>query len=75
MALIPQLVPRERLANAVALGSIPWQAGRMIGPSITGILIAAFGGAIGFGLAAAASYAALGLYSRLRSPGRRPAPR
>ena len=35
---------RERLANAVALGSIPWQAGRMIGPSITGILIAAFGG-------------------------------
>src|SRR5262249_6941451 len=53
MALVPQLVPRERLANAVALGSIPWQAGRMIGPSITGVLIAAFGGAIGFGLAAA----------------------
>jgi MFS family permease len=69
MALIPQLVSRERLANAIALGSIPWQAGRMIGPSITGILIAAFGGAIGFGLAAAASYAALGLYSRLRIRG------
>ena len=66
MALIPQLVPRDRLANAIALGSIPWQAGRMIGPSITGILIAAFGGAIGFGLAASASCAALVLYSRLR---------
>ena len=66
MALIPQLVERERLANAIALGSIPWQAGRMIGPSITGILIAAFGGAVGFGLAATASYAALALYSRLR---------
>ena len=66
MALIPQLVARERLPNAIALGSIPWQAGRMIGPSITGILIAAFGGAIGFGMAAAASYIALGLYSRLR---------
>jgi hypothetical protein len=66
MALIPQLVARERLPNAIALGSIPWQAGRMIGPSITGILIAAFGGAIGFGLAAAASYIALGLYSRLQ---------
>ena len=66
MSLIPQLVPRDRLANAIALGSIPWQAGRMVGPSITGILIAAFGGAIGFGLAAAASYAALALYSRLR---------
>ena len=32
MALIPQLVERERLPNAIALGSIPWQAGRMIGP-------------------------------------------
>src|SRR5881396_460173 len=51
LALIPQLVDRERLPNAIALGSIPWQAGRMLGPSITGILIAAFGGAIGFGMA------------------------
>src|SRR6185369_15837833 len=66
MALVPQLVERDRLPNAIALGSIPWQAGRMIGPSITGILIAAFGGAIGFGMAAAASYIALGLYSRLQ---------
>ncbi len=52
MALVPQLIDRARLANAIALGSIPWQAGRMIGPSITGILIAAFGGTVGFGLAA-----------------------
>jgi MFS family permease len=66
MAMIPQLVDRERLANAIALGSIPWQAGRMLGPSITGILIAAFGGAVGFGIAAAASCTALALYSRLR---------
>jgi MFS family permease len=66
MALIPQLVERDRLPNAIALGSIPWQAGRMVGPSITGILIATFGGAIGFGMAAAASLAALALYSRLR---------
>ena len=63
---MPQLVARERLPNAIALGAIPWQAGRMIGPSITGMLIAAFGGMVGFGLAAAASYIALGLYSRLR---------
>ena len=37
----------------------------MIGPSITGILIAAFGGTVGFGLAAIASCTALALYSRL----------
>jgi MFS family permease len=67
MSLVPQLIPRERLANAVALGSIPWQAGRMIGPSITGLLIAAFGGTVGLGMAAAASLVAVALYSRVRS--------
>jgi MFS family permease len=73
MSLVPQLIDRERLPNAIALGSIPWQAGRMIGPSVTGILIAAFGGWVGFGVAAAASYAALALYSRIRLAGRGPA--
>jgi predicted MFS family arabinose efflux permease len=66
LSLLPQLVDRARLPNAIALGSIPWQAGRMIGPSITGVLIAAFGGSVGFALAAAACCTALVLYSRLR---------
>src|SRR5499426_1078761 len=66
LSLIPQLVERDRLPNAIALGSIPWQASRMIGPSVTGILIAAFGGTVGFGLAAVASVVALLLYSRIR---------
>ena len=65
LSLIPQLVERDRLPNAIALGSIPWQASRMIGPSVTGILIAAFGGTVGFALAAGVSVAALLLYSRL----------
>ncbi len=74
MSLVPQMVGRERLANAIALGSIPWQAGRMIGPSITGILIAAFGGTVGFGLAAAASASALLMYARVRVDSDAPAP-
>lgn len=69
LALIPQLIDRTRLSNAIALGSIPWQAGRMIGPSIAGILIAAFGGTVGFAMAAVASGAALALYSRLEPTG------
>jgi len=69
LSLIPQLIDRARLSNAIALGSIPWQAGRMIGPSIAGILIAAFGGTVGFAMAAVASVAALALYSRLRLEG------
>ncbi|HSE05473.1 MAG TPA: MFS transporter [Methylomirabilota bacterium] len=66
MSMVPQMVGRARLANAVALGSIPWQAGRMIGPSITGILIAAFGGTVGLAVAAVSSGLALAMYSRLR---------
>jgi len=66
LAMIPQLVDRERLPNAIALGSVPWQAGRMIGPSVTGVLIAAFGGTLGLALAAGASWGALALYGRLR---------
>jgi MFS family permease len=65
LALVPQLIDRARLSNAIALSSIPWQAGRMIGPSITGILIAAHGGTVGLGLAALASFVALALYGRL----------
>ena len=65
MSLIPQLVDRARLRNAITLGSIPWQAGRMIGPSITGLLIAAFGGTAGFALAMLASYGALVMYGGL----------
>lgn len=66
MAMVPQMVGRDRLANAVALGSIPWQAGRMVGPSITGILIAAFGGTVGLAIAVVSSGMALVMYSRLR---------
>jgi MFS family permease len=73
MALLPHIVSRERLSNAIALGAIPWQAGRMIGPSVTGLLIAGFGGAVGFALAAAASAAALVLYRLLEVRGETPA--
>ncbi len=69
MSLIPQLVDRANLRNAIALGSIPWQAGRMVAPSITGLLIAAFGGTIGFGIAMVSSYGALILYSGLKIGG------
>lgn len=65
MALVPQLIDDKRLSNAIALGAIPWQASRIIGPSIAGVLIAAFGGAVGFGLAALSSYVALALYAGL----------
>ena len=42
-SLIPNLVPREDLSNAVALQSFAFQISRLIGPSIAGFLIAWIG--------------------------------
>jgi MFS family permease len=42
-ALIPNLVPTEDLANAFSLNSIAFDAGSVIGPAITGFVIAASG--------------------------------
>jgi MFS family permease len=42
-ALIPMLVPREHLPNAISLNSIMFQSAAVIGPSLGGLLIAAAG--------------------------------
>ena len=41
-ALVPHLIPRHELPNAVALGSSVWQLSRLAGPAIAGMLIAFF---------------------------------
>ena len=65
-AVVPQLVEQRILPSAIALGAIPWQGGRVVGPAIAGVVIAAFGPATGFGLAAVAYFVAIWLYSRVR---------
>ncbi len=42
-SLIPLLITKEDLTNAIALNSSMFNAARMIGPSVAGFLIAAFG--------------------------------
>ena len=42
-SIIPQLIPKEQLLNAVALNSIAINATRLIGPAIIGLVIAAWG--------------------------------
>lgn len=49
-ALIPSLVPRENLSNAIALNSIQFNLGRIIGPVLGGITLASLGAAWCFGL-------------------------
>src|SRR5204863_10109595 len=42
-ALVPSLVPREHLPNAISLNTILFQTASVVGPSLGGVLIAASG--------------------------------
>jgi len=42
-AIIPNLVPRHHLLNAIALNSTVWQTSNIMGPTIAGFAIAAIG--------------------------------
>lgn len=39
MALLPQMVPKEDIANAVAVGGTIWQLNRLVGPALAGMMI------------------------------------
>ncbi len=43
-AFVGDMVERDDLTNAVALNSASFQLGRIVGPAVAGLLIAAFGG-------------------------------
>jgi MFS family permease len=49
-ALVPMLVERRDLANAIALNSIQFNLARVVGPAIAGMALAAYGAAVCFGL-------------------------
>lgn len=49
-SLMPELVPREHLASAVALHAAAFNTARAIGPALGGAAVAAFGAALGFGI-------------------------
>lgn len=54
-AIVPELVPREDLKNAVALNSLGINIARAIGPAAGGLLVASLGAAVAYG-ADVASY-------------------
>ena len=63
--LVPALVSREHMANAVSLNSAGANAMRIIGPSIAGIVIGAFGAGVCFVLQAVALVGALATTVRI----------
>src|SRR5256885_6753407 len=42
-ALIPLLVPRDHLANALSLHAMAWQLAAVAGPSLAGLILARYG--------------------------------
>ncbi len=52
-AMIPNLVPRHDLPNALSLNAMIWQLASVLGPSVAGILLAASGPALAYALDAA----------------------
>ena len=42
-AIIPELIPREELSNAIALGGVSINLARAVGPALGGIIVAAAG--------------------------------
>ena len=47
-ALLPELVPKEKMSAAVAMDRSVFHAARIIGPAMAGMLIAGFGRAVAF---------------------------
>lgn len=39
MALLPQMVPKQDIPNAVAIGGTIWQLNKLVGPAVAGMLI------------------------------------
>ncbi|WP_402374318.1 MFS transporter [Isoptericola rhizosphaerae] len=75
---VAELVPPERLANAVGLNSASFNAARLVGPGVAGLLIAAVGSGWVFvinGLTFAATIVAIALMKAEASWARERAPR
>ncbi|HEV2074417.1 MAG TPA: MFS transporter [Thermomicrobiales bacterium] len=66
-AIVPSLVERRDMANAVALNSASQNATRVVGPSLAGVLIGVLGVAETFAVAAVMQTLALAMTTRLPS--------
>ena len=71
MALLPQMVPKQDIPNAVAIGGTIWQLNKLIGPAVAGMLIDLFGIGPTYLFCFAASAVSVVLWLGIRLDGRR----
>lgn len=75
-AAIPNLVPRDRLASAMALNQVLFQLNDVAGPALAGLIIARFGLVWAYTIDAVTFLAAIGtLLAMQPMPSRHPGPR
>lgn len=65
-ALLPRVVPHEQLSAAVALNSLRWQSGAIVGPALAGLLVAFAGVRVAYAADAATFALSVLLGLRLR---------
>ncbi len=69
-SMVPDLVPPEDLVRAISLNSAQWNLGRIVGPTMAGIVISAWGSAWAFWINAISFGAVLIALSMIRVPPR-----
>jgi MFS family permease len=65
-ALVAEIVPRDRFANAATWRSSTWQLGTVLGPALGGVLFAAVGARVTFGINVVLNLMALGAMIGIR---------
>jgi MFS family permease len=73
-AIVPNLVPRERLANALSLNILAWQTAMIVGPGLAGFAIAYFDVGSVYAFDAVSFLAVLGAVYAMRPRPREDAP-
>lgn len=73
ISLLPLLVDREDVPNAVAMNSMQFNLARVIGPVLAGLALATWGAAICFGLNGLSFLAVIVVLLMIRTPPVRPA--
>lgn len=71
-SMMPDLVPREELTSAAALGAAQWNLGRVIGPALAGIVIHTGGYEWAFAVNTLSFFAVIAAVAPLRLPAPRP---
>lgn len=69
-AVLPDVVPREDLLAAVSLGAAQFNLGRVVGPALAGIVLAAGSFSLAFAINAVSFLAAMAAFALVRLPPR-----